>query len=233
MVNCMGNATKGETPEKKKRRKQPPPASVSKKPRTLKADGTESKFSMLTELSDKHYYFCKRYILNNRNAAKAARDCGFNEWYCQINLLKQPLIQQEIERYSAERMKRFDVTADRIIAEMVKVAFGNVAHFIRLMPDGQPIIDCSEVGEDDLAALSEITQDVYYERTSSDPEEPAEPVKKTKIKFHSKVQALEWLGRAFKITDGGDMDGDTPEQKAGKIRRILLAMANQDGVGIS
>ena len=210
----MGRATKGEKP--------------TNKPKNVKKNEQIKKPKRLLELTDKHLHFCKRYVLTGRNACKAARESGFNEWYASVELLKDPLIIEEVDRYASIRAKKFEVNAERVIAELVKVAFGSLGDFIKLTPDGTPIIDCTEVGAEEMAALSEITQDVYYERTSSDPEDGAEPVKKTKIKMHSKVQALEQLARIFKLFgDEGNIEKDTPEGRASKIRAMFMAMKEQ------
>lgn len=201
-----------------------------KRPRLTTSTGREMKETQLLKLTDKHMYFCKRYVLNGGVASKAAKESGFSEWYCQTVLLKNDLVKKQIDQYRAERAKKFEVNADRVIQELVRVAFGTLGDFIHLQPDGTPIIDCSEVGADEMAALSEITQDIYYERTSSDPEDEAEPVKKTKIKLHSKVQALEQLGRIFKLFGDNDNDQDTPEQKAARVRAALLAMKEKEGL---
>ena len=202
-----------------------------KRPRLTTSTGREMKETQLLELTDKHMYFCKRYVLNGGVASKAAKESGFSEWYCQTVLLKNNLVKEQIDQYRAERAKKFEVNADRVIQELVRVAFGSLGDFIRLQPDGTPIIDCSEVGADEMAALSEITQDIYYERTSSDPEDDAEPVKKTKIKLHPKLQALEQLGRIFKMFgDSSITDTDTPEQKAAKLQALVRSMKVQEGL---
>jgi phage terminase small subunit len=177
-------------------------------------------------LTDKHMLFCKRYVLNGGNCCKAARESGFTEWYAVNQLIKVDQIQAEIKRYRAERAKKFEVTADRIIAELTRVAFGTLGDFLKLMPDGTPVIDCQDIGEEEMAALSEVTQDIYYERTGAG-EEDVEPVKRTKIKLHNKVQALDQLARIFNLyKDGGN--ADSPEEKAARIRAALKAMSEVD-----
>lgn len=184
----------------------------------------------LTALTDKHIYFCRRFVLNGGNSAKAARESDFNVAYATNNLMHDPLIKAEIERYRAERAQKFNVTADRIIAELVKVAFSSLGDYVRIAKDGTPIIDCSDVGEEELSALSEIQQDIYYERTGA-AEDDAEPVKKTKIKLHPKLQALEQLGRIFKMFgDSSITDTDTPEQKAAKLQALVRSMKVQEGL---
>lgn len=238
----MGRAKSGEKPQPKKKKavKSAPAARIhtpsSEIPRSKETknngqkEGKQQKWAELTELSDKHMYFAKRYALNE-NACKAAREAGFNEWYASVRLVKEPLIIKEVARIRAARAKKFDVSADRIIAELTKVAFGTLDDFVALQKDGTPVIDCSDVGRPEMAAVSEITQDIYPERVSGDDGEyESIAVKKTKIKLHSKTQALEQLGRIFKLFGDGDgLDKDTPEEKAAKIRKALLAMARVDG----
>lgn len=186
---------------------------------------------VLLELTDKHLYFCKRYALNGGNASKAARESGFSAWYAANQLVKNSLIIAEVNRYRASRAKKFDISADRILSELSRVAFGTLGDFLTLTKDGTPIIDCSEIGDAEMAALSEITQDIYYERTGPDPDDTT-PVKKTKLKMHNKVQALDMLARIFKLYGEADADKDkkTPEEKAMAIRNLLRDMIIADGV---
>ncbi len=184
----------------------------------------------LTLLSDKHIYFCKRYVLTGGNAAKSARESGYSAWYGQTQLLKDPLIIAEIERYRASRADKFQVSTDRIIAELCKVAFSNLDDYVTLQQDGTPLIDCSETGREEMAALAEITQDTYTERIGSGQDAEFTPVKKTKIKLHSKVQALEQLSRIFKMYGVEGLDGKmTPQNMAQKIREALKHMESADG----
>jgi phage terminase small subunit len=217
----MGRATNGGKPVTKRGKKIP------KKP---KVPGCRKGPLVLLELTEKHLLFCKRYVLTGGNAAKAARESDFDEWYAGVQLLQDPSIQKEIERQREQRRKKFEVSADRVIAELVKVAFGTLGDFLTLQKDGTPIIDCTEVGPEEMAALSEITQDVYSERQpGADGEWESIPVKKTKIKLHPKTQALEQLARIFKLFDEGGSNKDSPEQKAAKIKQALRKMMEADG----
>lgn len=241
----MGRAN-GETPEPKKktvakkkatkkkaapkRTLKPAPAPVTAHPEISNNAGQindqSTEQEIISKLTDKHIYFCKRLVLNGGNASKASRESGFSAWYGVNQLAHHPLIIAEVERYRASRARKFDVSADRIIAELARIAFGSLADFLIIAKDGTPVIDCSESGLDEIAALAEITQDTYAERNGED----FETVKKTKIKMHSKVQALEQLARIFKMF-GEDMGNDkqTPEEKAGRIREALRKMVLADG----
>lgn len=209
------------------RRAFPAPASAP----NLSKNDQPAEREIINELSEKHVYFCKRLVLNGGNASKASRESGFNEWYGCTQLAKHQLIIKEVERYRASRAKKFEVSSDRIIAELVKIAFGSLSDFLIIAKDGTPVIDCSEAGLEEIAALAEITQDTYTERTGRGEDAIEEPVKKTRIKMHSKVQALDLLSRIFKMygIDDGGSDKQTPEEKAQRIRAALLRIMQVDG----
>lgn len=176
-------------------------------------------------LTEKHLLFCRRYVLTGRNAAKASRESGFNPWYGSVQLLKNPLVREEIERYSKERAKKYKVDPDRIIEELVRVAFGTLGDFLTVREDGTPLVDCSEVGVEEMAAISDYSQEVYYE--------PGEggvmnAVKRTKIKLHNKLEALAQLSKIFGVGGG---TADSVEEKAARIRAAIKAMAEVDGGG--
>ncbi len=194
----------------------------------------ESKINLVA-LTDKHLYFCKRYVLNGGNACKAGRESGFTEWYASNQLINVSLIRDEIARYRESRKAKFDISADRIIAELAKVAFGTLGDFVDIQKDGTPIINCEDVGQEEMAAVQEITQDVYTEKDwdakTDEGEIPLIPVKKTKLKLHAKVPALELLARVFKLYgESGDTDKDSPEKRALKIQAALKAMREVDGL---
>lgn len=185
----------------------------------------------LRALTEKHIYFAKRYVLNGGNACKAARESGFNEWYGSNLLVNNPLIIKEIDRYRKTRANRFEVNANRVIAELTRVAFGTLGDFLQVQKDGTPVIDCTEIGPDEMAALAEITQDSYSERQATgDGNYESVAVKKTKIKLHSKVAALDQLARIFKLYSEGDGKDQTPEEKAARIKAALEKMNEVDGV---
>ncbi len=187
----------------------------------------------LQVLTESHMYWCKRYVLTGRNASKTARETGFSEGYSRDFLANDALILQQVERYAKQRAKRFEVNADRITAELVKVAFGTLGDFITVTRDGTPIINCSEIGEEEMAALSEITQDTYSDMViTSSGELDSAAVKKTKIKMHSKLDALRQLTQIFRMVglDVPDPDKDqSPAARAAQLRQLLRDMINADG----
>lgn len=201
-----------------------PPFEKTEKKMEFGEDGRQP----LTEdnLTEGHKMFCLRFAIHG-SGCKASREAGFNEHYY-IWALKQSVLMGRIEQIRAERRNKFTLSADRVIGELTKVAFSNVDDFVELQQDGNPIINCSKVGRDEMASLSSIEQDIYHERGASRDDKPI-PIKRTKIKFHDKLKALEMLCRNLKLFKDEEIDAMTPEDKARKIREALLAMARADG----
>lgn len=179
-----------------------------------------------TKLSTQQLDFCERYAITG-NGSRASRESGYHiQGYCK--LLKDPMILAKIEELQKERREKFHLSADRVIEELCRIAFSNMDDFILIDADGTPIIDLSNTGRDEMAAISEITQDFYTESRGKN-SVPGDQVKKTKIKYHDKLRALELLGRNLKLFDGVDDKATDNLTVAQKVRAALRAMMDADG----
>jgi len=83
------------------------------------------------------------------------------------------------------------VSAQRVVLELAKLAFANMADYMRVGRDGDPVTDFSNIDRDQAAALSEITVDDFIEGRGED----ARAVRRVKFKLHDKRGALVDLGR--------------------------------------
>ena len=182
----------------------------------------------LLALEDRHYYFCKRYVLNGGNGNKTAKECKVNVTHAYGVWLKDPKIKAEIERLRAERRKKFEVNEERIIRELAKLAFSSLGEFINVQEDGTPTLDCSDIGEEEFAALAKFEQESYYEPGATE-DDPARQVKKTKIQQHNKLGALSELAKILGIYKDAKLGEETLEDKATKLRALFNAMLEVDG----
>lgn len=180
-------------------------------------------------LTPKHIHFCRRYAAHG-NASKAAREAGFSEPWAYW-ALKQPILLQRITEYRKLHEKKFELSADKVIEELCRIAFGNLQDFIDLDAEGTPHVNLSaDIGTSTMASVKEIEQEVYQEKVGHDQDGPIfEPVKRTKIKTHDKIKALDLLGRNLRLWDNAEGGELTPIDKAKKIRAALAAMAKADG----
>jgi hypothetical protein len=96
-------------------------------------------------------------------------------------------------------MAQLDLSAERVLAELAKIAFANLADFLVIAPDGSFRVDLSRATPDQLAALSVLTVNNGRRR---DPEGGREIVAQTvKIKMASKLTALTKLGEYLGLFD--------------------------------
>ena len=140
----------------------------------------------LPKLRGKQGLFAQEYTID-LHATKAALRAGYAARSAQQigseNLLK-PVIQAEIQRLMSERSERTQITADNVVLELAKIGFCNIEDFAKIEGAVVKFTDFKEVGKEKLAAVESIGS-----------------TKKGKItlKLHSKLNALEQLGKHLGI----------------------------------
>lgn len=149
----------------------------------------------ITGLNPKQLAFCRNYIAQSfTNASKAAVDAGYSPTSA-AQISSRILSEEKVVRYiNAEKeriAKKYEVTAEHVVAEMARLGFSNMQDYMRVTSDGSAVVDLSNLTKDQAAAIQELTSEVYTEGRGED----AEQVKRTKIKLADKKSPLELLGR--------------------------------------
>lgn len=161
--------------------------------------------------------FCEEYIID-LNGTQAAIRAGYasnsaNEQAARM--LAKDSIQEYIQQLKADRSRRTEITADRVLQELAAVAFAKIDDFLKVeeithieyVPVNEPAE--SEDDEDSEAESSMTTKPVerkykvvnIYETEKVDRGKlPAiASIKQTKdgieLKTHDKIKSLELLGR--------------------------------------
>lgn len=101
----------------------------------------------------------------------------------------RPSVAAEIERRMAEAALRADVSRDRIVAELAKIAFSSIRQTVRWTETGVALIPSEEIEDDAAAAVAEVSEGKDGIR----------------IKRHDKVRALELLGRHLQMWNDADV----------------------------
>lgn len=109
-------------------------------------------------------------------------------------------VQEEIQRRRDRLDRKTEVTEQRIIDELAKLAFASVGDLLEVNEDGSAYMDFNKLTVDQKAALSEYQVETYEERHSTENAEGESassyvPVKKSRVKFASKQAALDSLAR--------------------------------------
>jgi phage terminase small subunit len=83
------------------------------------------------------------------------------------------------------------VSIQRVVEELAKIGFANMADYMKVGIDGDPYLDFSELNRDHSAALVEVTVEDFKEGRGAD----ARDVRRVKFKLADKRAALVDLGK--------------------------------------
>jgi phage terminase small subunit len=93
--------------------------------------------------------------------------------------LRDPLVAGEIQKRARKLSVAADVTADRVLRELARIAFADTTHVIRITRGRIEVVDTDQLTTDERAAIAEIR----------------DTENGIGIKFHDKTKALELLGK--------------------------------------
>jgi len=158
------------------------------------------------DLTEKEEWFCREYIcdaaMNATQAyARVFKGCAYNTARTEgSRLLANPNISQRIDELKQERNKRLEITADRVLEELAKLAFHDPRNFFdedgRLKPIGELDPDHAKV----IAGI-----ETLHKVDGGDKDGVTIT---TKIKLADRGQNLERLGKHLKLfTDKTELTG--------------------------
>ncbi len=167
------------------------------------------------DLTDKERLFCHEYLVD-LNQSAAYQRAGYKPGRTPTQtsaraseLRAKPSIDAHIAELMVRRAERTDITADRVVQELAKIAFGTLRRFIAVDAEGQPRIDLRYARPDDLDALSEVQTETVLERERSGDDVTTNVVRKTRVKLHNKLKALHDLALhtgVFRASDKNEPD---------------------------
>jgi len=179
-------------------------------------------------LTDKQQVFIEEYLVD-LNATQAAIRAGYSEHTAKdigCGNLAKPYIKEAIQELMAERSKRTEITADKVLQELAKLGFSNMKDYTTVNDEGMIGVDMSDLTDDQYAAITEVTVDTRKEHDKG--KKTAGTIEKVKFKLADKGQNLERLGRHLKLfTDRTEHSGNigltdlTEDQLDAKIKMLL------------
>ena len=144
------------------------------------------------------YPTCKNRVVAKVNASR---------------LLTKANVKTRIAHKRTQLAKKAEITAERVIKELGKIAFANIQEFIE---SDNEIKDISKLDPSIAVAVESIQTDIRHDSGKSEGY-----TEKVKFKLHSKISALESLGRYL-----GLFAKDNEQRKA--VFRLLM-IAPQNG----
>lgn len=137
------------------------------------------------KLTPKQAEFVRQYLVD-LNATQAAIRAGYSEktaYSTGQRMLKNVEVQNAIAQAQVQRTKRTEITADRVVAELAKIAFADPRELMEWGPEGVKLKDSADLTEGQAASVAEVSETTTKDGGS------------LRLKKHDKVKALELLGR--------------------------------------
>jgi len=156
----------------------------------------------MSDLTPKQKAFCDEYIID-LNATQAAIRAGYSKKTANV-MGSQLLTKLSIEIQAAmdARTVRTMVTADKVLAELAKLAYSNTEDYITIDSEGNASVNLKELTRDQAAAISEIAVDTHTDANGH-------VTSKVKLKLSDKGQNLDRLGKHLKLfTDKVEHSGE-------------------------
>jgi len=162
-------------------------------------------------LTARQQRFIEEYLVDV-NASQAAIRAGFSEKEsrcCGARLLRHPVVGEAVRTAIAERSKRTQITADRVLREYARIAFADIRKFTTGQEGETDLKTLAELSDDDAAAVVELT---------GTPEG-----KGVKVKLHDKKRALDAIARHLGLFTKGQEPAESPSAAAERIRELIRA----------
>ncbi|WP_206540419.1 terminase small subunit [Leisingera sp. ANG-M7] len=184
-------------------------------------------------MNEKQKRFAEEYLID-LNATQAAIRAGYSEKTAGrqgFDLLKKPEIQKAVQEGMERRAERTEITQDRVLQELAKVAFSDLR---KVLTPGGALIDAQDWDDDVAGFISSVE---VVKKPSGEQDEEGRPIVEHvhKIRAWDKMAALEKLGKHLGMfvdrskhevsgPDGGPIQ---TESGSGKLAAFLNTLADR------
>jgi len=157
---------------------------------------------MARELSPKAKRFAREYIID-LSGKEAAIRAGYSRSGAAVRahkLLKDPRVAILVQKYTDERNERLEITADKVVQEIAKLAFTDIGDYLNEDGDMKPLEELTPAQRKGIQEISDVSYGSGDSKTT-----------RRKFKLADKRSNLELLGRHMrmfvdKVEVGGDED---------------------------
>ena len=150
----------------------------------------------MSDLTPKQKRFCEEYIVdfNGKQAAIRAKYSKKTAEVQSSRLLSNAKVQEYISKLTQKQQQRTEITADRVIEEIAKVAFCNIKNLYN--EDGR-LKEPQELEDHISATVSSFKNRREYQGKDEDGNAGFATI--DEYKTYDKLKALELLGKRFAI----------------------------------
>ena len=188
------------------------------KPRKKPVDAVAVVLPDLDALPVNHAAFVAEYLVDS-NGTAAAKAAGFTAKSAHsqaTRMLRNAKVRRAIEEGQRLRSQRLGITADRIAVEVAKIAFADITDIVTIEGGQMRVKDTAELTQQQSAAISEISE------TNTG----------LRVKLHSKVAALENLGKQLGLIDQVPATQTTTTEIVIRTREESLAELDRIGIRV-
>lgn len=188
---------------------------------------------MADRLTPKQQQFVREYLIDF-NATQAAIRAGYSPKTAQVigaENLKKPMVAAEIQRLGQKTAQKLDITRESIMQELAAIGFARASDFMRVETEPATRIGIHPITGEVVNLPGGYCQTVRITDTDDLPQEKAAALAGIKqgangieVKLHDKVRALELLGKAVGVFDGGR---DTPTETTNNLFEAIVASAQE------
>src|SRR6185437_2064081 len=163
-------------------------------------------------LTPRQQRFVEEYLVdpNGHQAALRAGYAPRGARQTVTHLLKRPEVAQAIRRGMDARAERMRLDPDRVLAELVRIAFADIGNLVDWGPDGVTLKPKRELSADDRAAVAEVAAGAG--KGGAGP----------RLRLHSKPRALDAIARHFGLYGKTAHRFEPPNRYEGKSAREIL-----------
>lgn len=166
----------------------------------------------MSKLRPKQQRFVEEYLAD-LNATKAAIRAGYSPRTARqvgYENLTKPDIAEAVCEAKITRSNRTEITQDRVLEELARIAFANFGDYLKVEENGTLMLDLAGVDDEAMGAIAEVTQDTLINASKDE----AVSVRRTRLKTHPKLQALRLLAEHLGMI-GNTKTGDAGHQDSG------------------
>lgn len=163
------------------------------------------------KLTDQQRLFCQEYM-KDLSISKAALRAGYskdNPDTVGCDLLRKPWVTDYIRKLQKQRANRLQIVSDRVLEELLKVAFSDMKQFAKWGKSGVTLNDSKVADGSVVKCVSEKTGKVNEQ----------------KIELWDKIKALEMVGRHIGFFEA---DNDQLSQIGKQIKVVLKDGTQKD-----
>lgn len=166
------------------------------------------------ELDLREERFVGEYLRCSGKIGEAAKRAGISSSTA-AKYLKLDRVQEAIRAKQAKLAERLEISAERVLNELARIAFVDMRKLVEWGPSGVLLVDSTTIDDDSAAAVSKVTHKSGKSREIS-------------LETHSKVSALQLLGKNLGLFVDR-VKVDNPEEIAREIAAYQAAIANTPG----